>query len=71
VPIPFVDSKYAFFSPPEYWANITDLPNGLTGKLRIFCTKDNTMYFIDEFEEKFPEEYQIFYNATKKAWAQK
>ena len=68
-PIPFVDSSYAHYNPPEKWAYIT-FPDGYTGKLR-FKDADpkgvDRLLEMDEFELFYPEDFQEFVQMIKKS----
>ncbi len=68
--IPFCDSKYAFYEEPELWQEI-DFPNGLTGEMAVYASRDdpsnNNHSFLekskainmDEFEKQDPVAFQM------------
>lgn len=62
--IPFTDSEFAFFDPPELWQEI-DYPNGITGYLLVGLKRSKKLYTIDELEKKFPESYDDFIKGIK------
>lgn len=64
LPIPFIESKYADYREPDYWADI-EMPDGLTGRIRII--PDNSFYAltIDELEQQHPEVYKKFVDDWK------
>jgi len=65
VPIPFVDSKFAFTGPPQLWAEF-NFPEGFFGKTKIF--KEEEFIDFDTFQIKYPDEYEEFIYATRLVW---
>lgn len=69
-PIPYLDSEFTNLDAPEMWSEF-DLPNGLTGLIRILV--EGNLLTIDELEFKYPKQYeeivrlQYEYFITKKA----
>jgi hypothetical protein len=56
VPIPYVDSQYCDFDPPQLWKDI-ELPGTFTGLMHVEV--DGTRYTIDELEKAYPEAYNL------------
>jgi len=63
--IPFLDSSFAFYDPPEKWAHMT-FPGGFTGKLRLKPEGAMDMYDAEEFELFHPKDFNEFVEALKK-----
>jgi hypothetical protein len=55
LPIPFTDSRFAHYNPPEYWCYI-DFPPGFTGYWK-FGVDDCEPLTLEELYEKDPESY--------------
>jgi hypothetical protein len=59
-PIPFIDSKYSRYFPPNLWQEI-NFPNSLSGKLLVKINLK--LHDIDELEKKYPDVYVEIVNA--------
>jgi hypothetical protein len=66
--IPFHDSIYSRYFPPEMWAEIS-FPEPYTGYLRVMVYGE--MMFIDELEKKDPEVYKNTVEFMLKAFKNK
>lgn len=67
VPIPFVDSEYAFHNAPELWAEF-NFPPGYAGFCLFSFDEGKTLMTLDEAQKSNPDFYEDFMEYTKEAW---